>query len=598
MRASNGSVRALSSLFVMVVRADPRGVVILMLVKLTEAISLPVQVVSLKLLTDGVVEHRAALAYSGVLLLAASMVMRGISAAGSHVRYALGDRAMIALGDHLGRVVNRLSGIEHYERPDYHDRVVLLREGIRILPNAVLGIGQTAMLAIQLAITALLLASVHVAMVALPLLAVVWFWFAGRGNAAAQRARETTAEAIRLDDHLTRLVLSPGSAKELRIFGLHTEVSGRARRLWATATRTIVRGELGGAVFGLVGLLVFTTGVAGCVLGAVELARAGHATAGDVVLVLNTALLALGQVAGLVWAFRDFADAMRIATHMGWVEQLAAQSEIADPPAPVVLPTTLRSGIRLHDVEFRYPQASRDTLTRVNLNIAAGSTIAVIGDNGAGKSTLVKLLCGFYLPTAGRITVDGVDLTSIPARQWRERVTGTFQDYVNYEMLVRENIGQGCLDHLTDDPSLELAAGRAGAQELVADLPDGLDTQLGRTFDGVDLSGGQWQRLALARGLMREEPLLQILDEPTAALDPGAERALFERYARSAAEARRRAGTITLLVSHRFSTVRLADLIVVMNMGAVVEYGSHGELMAADGQYAELYNLSARAYAD
>ncbi|MGB6164301.1 MAG: ABC transporter ATP-binding protein [Pseudonocardiaceae bacterium] len=592
-----GTLRGLRRLFALVIAADRRGVLTLLLVKLTEAISLPIQAVSLKLITDGVIEHRRSAAFAGLVALALSMVMRGVSAAGSHVQYSVGDRAMIALSSHLGQVTNHLPGLEHCERPEYHNRLVLLREGIRSLPEAALGLGQAMMLAVQLLITAVLLAGVHLAMVALPLVALVWVWFAGCGNSVAHQAREATAEAARLEEHLTDLTLSPGSAKELRIFGLGGEMILRARQLWASSTSQILRGELRGSALSLVGLLIFTCGVAGCVLGAVALARAGRVTPGDVVLVLNTALLALGQVSGLVWAFRDVASALRIVVHMQWLEDLAAQSE-RNPTRPVPLPKRLRSGIQLHDVDFRYPSADKPSLTRVNLTIPAGSTVALVGDNGAGKSTLVKLLCGFYEPSAGRITVDGVDLVDIPIRQWRARITGTFQDFVNYELLVRENIGQGDLRRMGDDTAVLDAAHRADVRALVESLPSGLDTQLGRRFDGVDLSSGQWQRLALARGLLRHSPLLQVLDEPTAAIDPAAERTLFEQYARSAELARKRTSSITLFVSHRFSTVRLANLIVVISGGTVTEFGSHDELVAMRGIYAELYQLSAQAYGE
>jgi ATP-binding cassette, subfamily B, bacterial len=591
------ALRGLRRLFGIIVSADRRGVSTLLVVKLTEATSLPAQAVSLKLITDGVIEHRSSLAFGGLVVLALSMVMRGVSAAGSHVQYSVGDRAMIALSSYLGRVANRPAGLEHCERPEYHDRLLMLRDGIKALPDAALGIGQITMLAIQLVVTAVLLAGVHPAMVALPSLALVWVWFAGKGNTAAHRAREATAEAVRLEEHMTDLVLSPGSAKELRVFGLRDEVAHRARHLWTRATRDILRGELRGSALNLAGLVVFTGGVAGCVFNAVLLARAGEATAGDVVLVLNTALLALGQVAGIVWAFRDVASAMRLVVHMQWLEDMAAASE-RTPANPASPPHRLRSGIELRGVEFRYPGAEKPVLTGVDLTIPAGSTVAVVGDNGAGKTTLVKLLCGFYAPSSGRILVDGIDLVDIPPQLWRSRITGTFQDYVNYELLVRENIGQGDLARLRDDPAVTKAADLADARGLVDSLPNQLDTQLGRRFDGSELSGGQWQRLALARGLLRQAPLLQVLDEPTAALDPTAERALFERYAASAEQARERTRSITLLVSHRFSTVRLADLIIVVSAGTVTEFGSHRELIDMNGLYAELYRLSAQSYGD
>jgi ATP-binding cassette, subfamily B, bacterial len=219
-----------------------------------------------------------------------------------------------------------------------------------------------------------------------------------------------------------------------------------------------------------------------------------------------------------------------------------------------------------------------------------------VGENGAGKSTLVKLLCGFYPPTAGRIVVDGTDLRRISPKTWRTKLSGAFQDFARLEFLARGSIGLGDLDHLDEPNAIGAAVHRAGASDVIDHLPGGLDTQLGASWpDGVDLSFGQWQKVALARGFMRPVPLLAILDEPTAALDAETEHALFERYA-DQARASRRDGRITVLVSHRFSTVRMADLIVVIGDGAVTEFGSHAELMARHGVYADLYTIQASAY--
>jgi ATP-binding cassette subfamily B protein len=235
-------------------------------------------------------------------------------------------------------------------------------------------------------------------------------------------------------------------------------------------------------------------------------------------------------------------------------------------------------------------------LRDVDLELPAGSVVAVVGENGAGKSTLVKLLCRFYEPTEGRILVDGVDLARVPADAWRSRLAGAFQDFCRFELLAAQTVGLGDLERLEERPALEKAVTRAGAGEVVSRLPRGLDTQLGPTWDeGVELSFGQWQRLALARGLMRDAPLLCVLDEPTAALDAEAEHALFERFA-AASRAEGAEGRVTVLVSHRFSTVRMADLIVVLDGSRVIDVGAHEELMARKGLYAELYGIQARAY--
>jgi ATP-binding cassette, subfamily B, bacterial len=217
--------------------------------------------------------------------------------------------------------------------------------------------------------------------------------------------------------------------------------------------------------------------------------------------------------------------------------------------------------------------------------------VAIVGENGAGKTTLVKLLCKLYEPTSGRILVDGLPLHRMPADEWRSRLAGAFQDFFRFELRARHSVGVGDVPRLDDEPAVVAAVGRAGADDVIARLAAGLDTQLGPTWpDGAEVSFGQWQKLALARGFMRDRPLLLVLDEPTAALDAETEHALFERYAAA------RGSGITLLVSHRFSTVRMADRIVVLDGARLVEVGSHQELLASGGQYAELYGIQAKAY--
>jgi ATP-binding cassette subfamily B protein len=222
--------------------------------------------------------------------------------------------------------------------------------------------------------------------------------------------------------------------------------------------------------------------------------------------------------------------------------------------------------------------------------------VALVGENGAGKTTLVKLLARFYEPSAGRILADGVDIRYFEGKAWQARVSTAFQDFAQFELFARETVGVGQLSHVDDATAVETALARSGADGVIPALPDGLQTQLGRTWPGgVDLSGGQWQQLALGRAFMRQEPLLVIFDEPTAAIDAPTEHALFERFTEAARSGASR-GTVTLIISHRFSTVRMADLIVVMDKGSVREMGSHAELVRRGGLYAELYALQARAY--
>jgi ATP-binding cassette subfamily B protein len=279
---------------------------------------------------------------------------------------------------------------------------------------------------------------------------------------------------------------------------------------------------------------------------------------------------------------------------LAWLEDYAA-SVAADGDLPV--PTVLRRGIRLDHVSFSYPGTSPVVLDNVSVTLPAGSVVAIVGENGAGKTTLIKLLAKMYEPSSGSILVDDTPLSRVQAEQWRARLAGALQDFFRFEFRAGHTVGLGDLARLDDQPAVVAAIDRAGAADVVARLTSGLDTQLGATWPrGVELSFGQWQKLALARGFMSDHPLLLILDEPTAALDAETENALFERYAAAARAGASDSGRITILVSHRFSTVRMADLIVVLDGARLVEVGTHDELMAKSGQYSELYRIQAAAY--
>ena len=247
-------------------------------------------------------------------------------------------------------------------------------------------------------------------------------------------------------------------------------------------------------------------------------------------------------------------------------------------------------------MSFSYPGTNRLVLDDVSLLLPAGSVVAIVGANGAGKSTLVKLIARMYAPSAGCITVDGIDIATIRSSDWRDRLAGAFQDFFRFEFRAQQTVGLGDLDRLDDRLAGERAVDRAGAHDVIERLAYGLDTQLGAGWDdGAEVSFGQWQKLALARGFMRDDPLVLILDEPTAALDAETEHSLFERFAE---ESRRNAsnGRVVVLVSHRFSTVRMADQIIVMDGAHIAQTGSHEELMESGGLYADLFTIQAAAY--
>jgi ATP-binding cassette subfamily B protein len=279
------------------------------------------------------------------------------------------------------------------------------------------------------------------------------------------------------------------------------------------------------------------------------------------------------------------------ARRLAWLEDyVASLSASADLPAPA----KLTRGIRLENVGFAYPGTERMVLKDVTLELPAGIVVAIVGENGAGKTTLVKLLSKFYEPSSGAIYIDDQPLARMPADAWRARLAGAFQDFFRFEFRARHSIGVGDVPRLDDGLAVTSAVSRAGADDVVSRLASGLETQLGTTWpEGVEVSFGQWQKIALARGFMRDHPLVLFLDEPTAALDAETEHALFERFAKAA---RRDDGRITILVSHRFSTVRMADLIVVLDGARVVETGTHEELISKRGPYSELYGIQAAAY--
>ena len=277
------------------------------------------------------------------------------------------------------------------------------------------------------------------------------------------------------------------------------------------------------------------------------------------------------------------------ANERAQAERATTANALTAPQAAVAADS--ERGLRFEDMGFRYPGKERWALRHIDLTIAPGDSIALVGENGAGKTTFVKLLAGLYQPTEGRIVLDGRDLSSWDPEQLRRRFGVLFQDFNKYQLKLRENVGLGSVTHLADQARIERAVERGGASELVQTLPGGLDAALGHWFEkGSELSGGQWQKVALARAFMREEADMLVLDEPTAALDAASEHAVFERFRELAK------GRTTIVISHRFPTVRMAKNIIVLEHGEIVEHGSHEQLLEKDGKYARMFKLQAQGY--
>jgi len=546
----------------------------------------------LMLLGNGVIEHRPRLVLAAAIGLGASATgtwfLRTVS---TRVQRRFRDKITIVLEAHVARLQASLVTIAHQERPDYLDRLAMLRNQVFVLDHMYLSVFSVCGWILRLAVTIALLASIHPALILLAVFAIPTVitstWRPGVERAAMERG----AQANRLARHLFTTATTAAPAKEVRVTGIGPRLERDRRDAWRRGNAPLAAARLQSAVWYTIAWAIFGAAYVGAIVFVSSYLRA---PAGSVLLVLAAAsrLSAyIGATVGEIGFMRGiWTDGAR---RLAWLEDYAA-SAAASGNRPV--PASLERGIIFEHVSFSYPGTSRVVLDDVSVALPAGSVVALVGENGAGKTTMVKLLARMYTPTSGTIAIDGVPLGDMPAAEWRAQLSGAFQDFYRFEFSARQSIGVGDVARRDDDCAVRTAVDRAGAGDVIAKLQSGLDTQLGPTWPGgVDVSFGQWQKLALARGFMRDDPLLLILDEPTAALDAETEHALFERYAASA-RGTSASGRVTLLVSHRFSTVRMADLIVVLDGARVVEVGAHEALMAKRGHYAQLYEIQAAAY--
>jgi ATP-binding cassette subfamily B protein len=590
-------------------RADRRRTIGALVTTALVPVTRPMRAIGLGVMADGIVDEDLRAALTGAAIVAGlTAANRILDWASVTVRMRLREHTILFLDEEVIELTARAPGLAHHEQPEHQDQMELLRSHRQALVNPFMPIAWSLAAVVQLVATVFVFARLDPILALLPLAGIPALVLGLRAEHWVEEAREATAQDTRLAIHLMELATLPPAGKEVRIFGLGDELVDRYRTVMRRVERRHASVDIRSSLVMSGAWAVFAVAYMAAVGFVAGRVIEGALTVGAVVTTLSLGAQINGQLADLVDNSAWFSRTARAVSRYRWLRRYVTSSEAAlapptdgngdgSDPGHAAAPRRLDTGISFHDVSFTYPGTSRPVLTGVDLDLPAGSTVAIVGENGAGKTTLIKLLLRFYEPTRGRITVDGVDLARIPMDDWRARTSAAFQDFARLQLLARHSIGVGRLADLDDDPTIAGAMHRAAADDLHAVLPDGLGTMLGREFDdGIDLSIGQWQKLAIARSMMRAAPLLLILDEPTASLDAPTEHQLFDHFTGAAHAAALEVGAITVLVSHRFSTVRTADQVLVVAGNRIAEAGSHEELIALGGLYAELYTLQASSY--
>jgi ATP-binding cassette subfamily B protein len=529
-----------------------------------------------------------------VLYLLTLLIPAGLQSLHDNLEAIIKERVVVEVDRRIMQASARLVDLQHIEAPSFHDEVELIRQSSYEVPMilGLLSLGPGTIL--TLGGLLLLLGQIHPA---LPLLLLL----VGIPNLRAKRRLETEkyrslAERSRVAremEYYTRLTLEPAVAHEVRVFGLGDFLLQRYRERRERAMSEVQRLRLrefvqAQAYSGLTALVL-----AGAFSYTALQVSADHLQIGDIALYLGAVVQAQNRALALG---NSFASLHRVQLHLrGLFDFLdGARPAIALQPEGqgTQAPARFEEGIELGDVHFRYPGGGRDgeVLQGVNARLPAGKVTALVGVNGAGKSTLVKLLTRLYDPVSGLIVLDGASLASYDLASLRSRMAVVYQDFAHFALTLHENIAVGDIESGPDFQRVEQAARRSGADQVAAKLPQGYATELTRRFEGgVELSGGEWQKVALARSFLRDVALV-ILDEPASALDAEAEYQLFQHFRELIA------GKTALLISHRLSTVRMADQILVLDGGRIVEAGSHADLMARGGHYASLYEMQAGRY--
>jgi ATP-binding cassette subfamily B protein len=520
----------------------------------------------------------------GALVAAIAGIQRGISLCQSLLRAQLGQRVN-------SMILEKALTLElaHFEDSEFYDKLTRARREASSRPLSLVmrtfGLVQNG---VSLVSYGTLLAQFSPwAVVILVAAGLPAFLAEAKFSGAAFRLFLWRSPETRMQMYLETVLAREDHAKEVKLFGLGPLLLGRYRgifrKLYAEDRDLAIRRDTWGFLLGLIATATLYGAYAWVAVAAIA------------------ARITLGQMTMYVMLFRQGQAAVSasLAAIGGMYEDnlyLATLYEYLETPVEGSKGTRVRGpspqdGIRFENVSFTYPGAEQPALIGVNLHIRPGESLALVGENGSGKTTLIKLLTRLYLPTAGRITLDGLDLRDWGEAALRQRIGVIFQDFTRYQLIVGENIGAGDVRYFEDEARWRVAAEKGMAAPMIDGLPQGYRTPLGKWFnDGRELSGGQWQKIALSRAFMRSEADILVLDEPTAALDAAAEATVYEHF-RALTE-----GRIAILISHRFSTVRMADQIVVLQDGGIIERGSHGELMRLNGHYAQLFSLQAKGY--